>query len=688
MTQAQTNKDINQEKNNAKKKHYPLIALIYLLTGSILFVAVMMFTRSDTVYISDPAELNSFDFSSYIAYLSPIAFERYPGVLYTPEDFAKGRVAHTPDIQDGRSMLATYRILLPLDEGVVYGISGHSAIFSMTLWIDGEVYVSVGEPGNSLEDMTPRQEFYTVYFVARTQPTEIIIQSSSFVHAAGGQLYPIYLARQPLIISMNSLNNMRVGIMIGVALMAALLFFGLFLFFENRPQLLWFAALCVMLVLRALVMDFLLIMTLFPNMAWHLMYRLELLSTFGVIVFTILYVSAMLKDNKNPHGLSRIIKICALFYFSAFSALVILTPATVHTAPLPIANILTISIAGLAMLNVIWVIMKDRIRRQSTTHILILLGSVANILLGFGELALRFADPRFMDINFMQIGSMAFVFINTVALAINFHSTETELTETKEAEQRLAAENAALDSLSRIKSEYMANLTHETKTPLAIISGHVQQAREIFEELQIENIALIADSEILVKSLNKAQEEIMRVSRIANNALWLSATQEDMAQMKPLQIGLIIDKSAEAYRHIIEKQGNALHIIMPDNLPQILAESDRLVQVMVNLLTNANNHTKDGEISVSAINKGDFIKVTIADNGSGVDPELLPRVFLRGVTGSMGTGTGMGLPISKAIVESYGGRISIESEQDKGTKVTFTIPVYAEDEKEKVTDNA
>ena len=682
----------DKDKSTTKKKRYPLIALIYLLIVSVLFLAVMILTRSDTVYISDPAELDGVDLSSQIAYLSPIAFERYCGVLYTPEDFAAGRVTHTPDIQDGRSMLATYRILLSLDEGVVYGISGHSAIFAMTLWVDGTVYVSVGEPGHSLEDMTPRQEFYTVYFVAGEQPTEIIIQKSAFVHAAGGMLYPIFLAEQPLIISMNSLNNMRVSIMVGVALMAALLFVGLFLFFENRPQLLWFAILCVMVALRALVMDFLLIMTLFPDMDWHLMYRLELLSTFGVIIFSILYASAMLKDSRNPHGLNRIIKLCAVAYFSAFSALVILTPATVHTQVLPVANILTMSIAGLAMLNVIWVILKDRQRRRSTTHILILLGSIANILLGFGELTLRFADPRFMDINFMQIGSMVFLFINAIALAINFHSTETELAETKEAEQRLAAENAALDSLSRMKTEFITNITHEAKTPLAVISVHVQQAREVFEEItnnkaQITNEQLEADSEIISDSLKKAQAELMRVSRLVNNVLWVTSAQESQEQMQPLDISLFIENGTEAYRSFIEKQGNTLTINAPADLPQILGDADQLLQVMANVLINAANHTTDGAISVAAAAEGDLVTVTVTDNGTGIDPQLLPRVFERGVTGSANAGgTGMGLPISRSIVESHGGTISIESTQGKGTRVIFTIPVY--DSERTVSDHA
>ena len=288
-----------------------------------------------------------------------------------------------------------------------------------------------------------------------------------------------------------------------------------------------------------------------------------------------------------------------------------------------------------------------------------------------------------------------------IVLTFSLYRNETKLTtaqererEINEANRQLAAENAALDSLSRMKTEFITNITHEAKTPLSVISVHVQQAQEVFEELGLENgdvtighEKLKADSEMINSSLKKAQAEIMRVSRLVNNVLWVTSAQESREHMKPLDIGRLIENGAEAYRGLIAKQGNALTINAPANLPQIFGDADQLLQVMANVLTNANNHTRNGAISVSATAEGDAIKVTITDNGTGIDAELLPRVFERGVTGSASAGgTGMGLPISRSIVESHGGIISIDSTQDKGTTVTFTIPVY--DGERAVSDHA
>jgi len=100
----------------------------------------------------------------------------------------------------------------------------------------------------------------------------------------------------------------------------------------------------------------------------------------------------------------------------------------------------------------------------------------------------------------------------------------------------------------------------------------------------------------------------------------------------------------------------------------------------MNLLTNAYTHTKNGVITVTVESKaqmdGGCVTVTVEDNGTGIPPEILAHVFERGISSS--GGTGLGLPISKDIIESHGGVLNIKSEPNKGVAVTFTIPVYNE----------
>jgi signal transduction histidine kinase len=215
-------------------------------------------------------------------------------------------------------------------------------------------------------------------------------------------------------------------------------------------------------------------------------------------------------------------------------------------------------------------------------------------------------------------------------------------------------------------------MSHEIKTPLTVISGYVQQAAEELEEMGIDN-------KYINPALTKAHEEAMRLGRLTENALQMAVMQGSRDKIKPIDSSVFFTVNAEVYRSFIEKRGNSLTIRNGKNLPVILGDADQLFQVLTNLLANANKHTKAGEITVRVElnadreSKADYITVSVADTGAGIDPELLPHVFLRNISGS--DGTGMGLPICKNIIETHGGAIDIESAAGKGTVVSFTIPV-------------
>jgi signal transduction histidine kinase len=220
---------------------------------------------------------------------------------------------------------------------------------------------------------------------------------------------------------------------------------------------------------------------------------------------------------------------------------------------------------------------------------------------------------------------------------------------------------------SRAKSEFLATMSHEIKTPLTVVSVHVQQAARLFENGG-------GDKETIASSLRLAQREIMHASEITENALRLASMQEGQKQMKALQLDTLLTNSAEAYRAILEKCGNQLNLDIAGDMERVYGNADQLIQVMANILSNANRHTRDGVISVEMEGDSGCIKVIVTDNGSGIAPEILPHVFERGVSGS--GSTGYGLEICKKIIESHGGKIVAASEPGKGTAVAFTLPVY------------
>jgi signal transduction histidine kinase len=186
-----------------------------------------------------------------------------------------------------------------------------------------------------------------------------------------------------------------------------------------------------------------------------------------------------------------------------------------------------------------------------------------------------------------EIGTLARILERSYVQISDYEQAKFEM-------QRLAAENAILESLARMKTEYLANISHEIKTPMTVISGNVQEATELLSELRVVNGVAVFDSETIQKSLQKAQNEILRLARITENALRISAMQESREKMQKLNTVKFFTASAEMYNSVIKKKMNTLIIHAAENLPDIYGNADQLNQVIANLLSNANKHTHDG----------------------------------------------------------------------------------------------
>ena len=144
----------------------------------------------------------------------------------------------------------------------------------------------------------------------------------------------------------------------------------------------------------------------------------------------------------------------------------------------------------------------------------------------------------------------------------------------------------------------------------------------------------------------------------------------------------IIQNTINEINILAVEKGLQLGLRLPADLPKIYGSSRRLQQVMQNLLSNAVKYSNKGVILVRASRDHDNIKVEVADNGIGMPPEDLPRLFedfFRGKNAGVTKGTGLGLSISRRIIEAHGGRIWVESpnpETNSGSKFTFIIPEY------------
>ncbi len=230
----------------------------------------------------------------------------------------------------------------------------------------------------------------------------------------------------------------------------------------------------------------------------------------------------------------------------------------------------------------------------------------------------------------------------------------------------LDEQNSLLAETNRSKTEFLANTSHEMRTPLTVISVNVQTVMRMLQRAE----QLEADDDVS-ELLMDAQEEIMRLSRMVGGMLSLGSFSEATERHK-IDFATLLTGVSDMLRLVLHKRGNQIHIQRSENL-FVFCDADLISQVLINLIQNASRHTEQDTIKVTAVADGGQILVSVRDHGSGISADLLPRVFERGVSEG---GTGFGLYLSKVVVESHGGSIWIESTEGQGTCVYFTVPVY------------
>jgi signal transduction histidine kinase len=263
-------------------------------------------------------------------------------------------------------------------------------------------------------------------------------------------------------------------------------------------------------------------------------------------------------------------------------------------------------------------------------------------------------------------GMVFFILCYAIVLALDHAETEGFALETKAKEQILASENEALDRLNQMKNNLMSTISHETRTPLAVVSGYTEL---IAMELRKKGVDVQTASD-----LDKISEEILRIAAIMEEMQNFAEKKELADSKAPVQLADILRQCAKLYEPILARGNVKLNLLFPDELPLVFANPGEMTQVVFNLLHNAKNHTQNGTITISALVIDEMINISISDTGSGIPPGLLPHVFEHGVSGNENH-NGIGLFLCKEIIESHNGTIEIHSEAGTGTAVIFNLPI-------------
>jgi len=244
----------------------------------------------------------------------------------------------------------------------------------------------------------------------------------------------------------------------------------------------------------------------------------------------------------------------------------------------------------------------------------------------------------------------------------------------EESNRELNEANAQLRELSAMKEEFLALTTHDLRSPLTVISGVINFFTSgRLGELTPEQKNMVEMMERNTQNLIELVNDLLDASKLESGTMRLDAT--------GISLRALIEELREEMQPLAAEKGIALEELVPEDLPQLRADRAKLRRVLVNLVSNALKFTpKGGRVRLSAAREGSFVRVSVSDTGVGIAPDDLRDIFdkyaqARSRATRSEKGTGLGLYITRQLVELHGGKIEVRSEVGKGSTFSFTIPI-------------
>jgi signal transduction histidine kinase len=309
------------------------------------------------------------------------------------------------------------------------------------------------------------------------------------------------------------------------------------------------------------------------------------------------------------------------------------------------------------------------------------------VSMGSGEPVIQVYRKRFQhisSINFIPpalgaLGATVFVIDPwlvlpaVVPLALAYRAIDRLANINRELEERVAARTAELQQALRVKDDFVAIAAHELRTPLTSITGALH---------------LVIDGAIadlpprIVRMVQVALANSERLTRLVNQMLDLQKLEAGALDFdrRPLDLVTIVDQAIAENAGYASTCGVTLTVDHTVPSAPVLADSDRLMQVLTNLLSNACKFSPSGgEVTITVRAQAEMVRVSVRDCGPGIPEAFHGRVFEKFAQANVGanrqkSGTGLGLNITKAIVEQLGGRIGFETETNVGTTFFFELP--------------
>lgn len=569
----------------------------------------------------------------------------YPNRLYTPQDFVSGTALDSRET--GEARYGTYRLVIRAKPDQYYTLCSYSIDYSTTVFVNGRQILTFGTVADNAGESEPGIGYMTLpLYTGTSGELEIIYHYANFVHRDGGFIQPTYLSTPENIEAYKAGNDLvSLGLSGGMVILC--LYFLLCGAVQRRAVFCLLAVCCLLIALRD--QNFLLLHLLPPNTSWYFSYRLfisvsALLPGLLLLLLNSIYTGAV----------KRQIMLLYALIMAAAVALIILLP-TIHLALIcSIVWVLGLPVLGL----LIWGAVRGQLRKKcfEPADILTAGGSAVLVVSVVLEGALVNSSSAVSRYGVAPSGMLVFILLVAVSVGLRSQRQEAALIESRSRSQ-------LLEQMNSMHLDFFHQVAHELKTPLTVISGYAQ-----LTGLQLAAGHITGET---AENLKTIQTETLRLAEMVTRLMEYSYGQHSGTQFGTVEVAPLLESVQAVCTPMCLKNNNRI-VVQGADCADIYGSRTILLQVFINLVVNANRHTSNGTITISASDQEhqEYVVFRTADTGSGIAPEHLPHLFEKGYSGD--GSSGLGLSICREAVEAHGGMLEIEHTGPAGTVFAFT----------------
>lgn len=579
----------------------------------------------------------------------------------------------------------TYRLLITLNEedaNRVFSLYLPSVASAFQLWIDGKSVAGNGTVGTDRHSMKPKSYAQVISFQPTSKEIELVMQVSNFSQRKGGMWSPILFGHEQTILKHREQTIIREVMIASGILTLGFYHISLYLYRVTTLLPLFLGVFCFLISLRTLLVGNLLFMYIFPNFPWELSVKMEYLSFYVGMIIIFLFFYHLFPKETNKKLAQIILLICTLF------SATILLPARIFTQFLvPFEGWLIFIFVYL-----LYIVSIAAKRKREGAHTLLL--SIVVLMLAVINDVL-FYNQWIQTLDLVPIAASIFLLVQTLIVAkksSNAFKREAALSaellranalleqKVLERTRDLQEKNRQLYHIEKSRKAFFTSIAHEIGTPMQSIQGYIQlmQSKTPSKETQ-HYLSIIYEKTKLFNALSK---DLLDLAKLDEGQLEFN--------FESINVAFFLDHIEKQLRYDIEKEGIRFVLAnLDEKETAIFARMDimRIEQVFINLVQNASKFTSpNGTICISAFfitreedSQNGSLVMQVKDNGQGIQADLLPHVFKRGIKGKTQPekGSGLGLAISMEIIKRHKGSITVQSKVGKGSTFTITLPAHS-----------